>query len=189
MTHVNDLGEPHAPTPSPDPIDGDLPDPVDGGQDVRDRPNLRRPVDTYASALDRRHTELFASLFYEGGELVLNRPHGTGRPPLVFDGRDGRPSARSVPESYVVTTHFVGDHTVRLSEDSATGETYRLAHVLHPAEGADRLRSRRCTPSGSAAVPSAPAEADLVPASWLAVNPRTGKRLRLLDERQPQPQP
>ena len=92
----------------------------------------------------------------------------------MFDGRDGRPSALSVLESCVVTTHFVGDRTVRLSEDSATGETYRLAHELHPAEDADRLRSRRCTPNGSAAVLSGPAEADPVPASWLAVNPGQG---------------
>ncbi|MDX3613222.1 nuclear transport factor 2 family protein [Streptomyces europaeiscabiei] len=170
MTHLNDLGEPHAPVPSPDPNNpvgasefdepsnptgpGASPDsrlfpgsplssgPVDGWQEVRDRLDLRRLVDTYASALDRRSTELFASLFDEDGELVLNRPSGTGRPPRVFDGRDGWASALSVLESCVVTTHFVGNHTVRLAGDSATGETYCLAHEIRPAEAVHRLRVR-----------------------------------------------
>ncbi|QFR02315.1 nuclear transport factor 2 family protein [Streptomyces phaeolivaceus] len=109
---------------------------MDGWQDVRDRLDLRRLVDTYASALDRRHTELFASLFDEGGELVLNRPSGSGRPPLVFDGRDGWAGALSVLESCVVTTHFVGNHTVTLNGDGATGEAYCLAHEIRPAEDA-----------------------------------------------------
>lgn len=111
-------------------------------QDVRDRLDLRRLVDTYASALDRRNTKLFASLFDEDGQLVLNPPAGTGRPPRVFDGRDGWASVLSVLEPCVVTAHFVGNHTVRLSGDSASGETYCLAHEIYPADAARRLRVR-----------------------------------------------
>ncbi|MER6156507.1 nuclear transport factor 2 family protein [Streptomyces sp. NPDC001868] len=157
MTHANDLGEPHAPTPTPgpsplspfspfsafSPLSSPLSaDPVDGWQDVRDRLDLRLLVDTYASALDRRSTRLFASLFDEDAELIMNLPPGTGRRPLVFDGRDGWASALSVLEPCVVTTHFVGNHTVTLSGDSATGETYCLAHEIRPAEAGHRMRVR-----------------------------------------------
>ncbi|MDX3745009.1 nuclear transport factor 2 family protein [Streptomyces sp. AK08-02] len=116
--------------------------PTDDGHDLRDRMDLRQLVDTYAHALDRRMTELFASLFGEGGELVLMRPPGSLRAPLVLDGRDGWAKALAVLEPCRVTTHFVGNHLVRLAGDSATGETYCLAHEIHPVDGVDRIRVR-----------------------------------------------
>ncbi|GHE50765.1 nuclear transport factor 2 family protein [Streptomyces capitiformicae] len=135
MTPPNHLNDP--PTHSTDSTS-----PSDSWQDVRDRLDLRRLVDTYACALDRRMTDLFASLFDEDGELVLRRTSRTDRPPRVFDGRDGWTSALSVLAPCIVTTHFVGNHTVRLSGDRATGETYCLAHEIYPAEEAPRLRLR-----------------------------------------------
>ncbi|NEC84584.1 nuclear transport factor 2 family protein [Streptomyces sp. SID12501] len=113
-----------------------------GWQDgARDRQDLRRLVDTYASALDRQNPKLFASLFDEDGELVLNPPAGTSCPPLVLDGRDGWASVLSVLAPCVVTTHFVGSHTVRLAGDSASGETDCLAHEMYAAH-ADAARMR-----------------------------------------------
>ncbi|NEA66182.1 nuclear transport factor 2 family protein [Streptomyces sp. SID12488] len=115
-----------------------------GWQDgAQDRQDLRRLVDTYASALDRQNPKLFASLFDEDGELVLNFPTGTGRPPLVLDGRDGWAGELSVLAPCVVTTHFVGSHTVRLAGDSASGETDCLAHEMYADDAeAARLRVR-----------------------------------------------
>ncbi|WP_330291275.1 nuclear transport factor 2 family protein [Streptomyces sp. NBC_00576] len=166
MTDLTDLSSPHAPSDPADPAEplaDDSTDPTDplgarapgdsvvladGGQDLRelrdlrDRMDLRQLVDTYAYALDRRTAELFASLFDEGGELVLVRPAGSGRAPLVLDGRDGWARALAVLEPCRVTTHFVGNHLVRLAGDSATGETYCLAHEIYPADGPDRMRVR-----------------------------------------------
>ncbi|WP_055523097.1 nuclear transport factor 2 family protein [Streptomyces graminilatus] len=112
----------------------------DGAQERQD---LRRLVDTYASALDRRNPRLLASLFHEDGEVVLNPPAGTGRPPLVLDGRDGWERVLSALTPSVVTTHFVGSHKVRLAGDSASGETDCLAHEMYAADTeAARLRVR-----------------------------------------------
>jgi len=108
-------------------------------QDLHDRVELRQLVDTYAYALDRRMAELFGSLFAADGELVLLRAGGRD---LVFDGRDGWARALAVLEPCRVTTHFVGNHLVRLDGDSATGETYCLAHEIYPTDGADRMRVR-----------------------------------------------
>ncbi|ELP66522.1 nuclear transport factor 2 family protein [Streptomyces turgidiscabies] len=115
---------------------------ADDEHGLRDRMDLRQLVDTYAYALDRRMTELFASLFGEGGQLVLMRPPGSLRAPYVLDGRDGWAKALAVLDPCRVTTHFVGNHLVRLAGDSATGETYCLAHEIYPADGADRIRVR-----------------------------------------------
>ncbi|WP_328840642.1 nuclear transport factor 2 family protein [Streptomyces europaeiscabiei] len=163
MTDLTDLSPPHVPsdpTEPGDPLPGGSTDPLgarapgdpvvlaDGGQDLRDlrdlrdRMDLRQLVDTYAHALDRRMAELFASLFDEGGELVLVRPADSGRAPLVLDGRDGWARALAVLEPCRVTTHFVGNHLVRLAGDGATGETYCLAHEIYPADGPDRMRVR-----------------------------------------------
>ncbi|WP_405813910.1 nuclear transport factor 2 family protein [Streptomyces sp. NBC_01390] len=163
MTDLTDLTPPHPlniPTGPTDALPGDPGEhvpahphgfaaatppyavPADDGQGLRDRMELRQLVDTYAHALDRRMTELFASLFGEGGELVLMRPPGSRRAPWVLDGRDGWAKALAVLEPCRVTTHFVGNHLVRLAGDSATGETYCLAHEIYPADGADRIRVR-----------------------------------------------
>lgn len=60
----------------------------------------------------------------------------------MLDGRDGWARALAVLEPCRVTTHFVGNHLVRLAGDSATGETYCLAHEIYPADGPDRMRVR-----------------------------------------------
>lgn len=128
-TYTYQLGEPTAPDRPPE----------NNCQDLRDRLDLRQLVDTYAYALDRRMAALFGSLFGAGGELVLVRAGGHD---LVFDGRDGWARALAVLEPCRVTTHFVGNHLVRLAGDSATGETYCLAHEVYPGDGADRMRVR-----------------------------------------------
>ncbi|MEH0416357.1 hypothetical protein [Streptomyces sp. B21-083] len=43
-------------------------------RDVRDRLEPRRLVHTYASTPDRRNPKVFASLFDDDGELILNSP-------------------------------------------------------------------------------------------------------------------
>ena len=40
-------------------------------------------------------------------------------------------------QRYVATTHFIGNHRVELAGDTATGETYCLAHHIYD-DGSER---------------------------------------------------
>ncbi|GAA3811133.1 nuclear transport factor 2 family protein [Streptomyces phyllanthi] len=116
--------------------------PTAGRQSVQDRLDLRQLVDAYALAVDRRLPDLFASLFSDDGQLVVRDTDRPYRKPLVLDGRDGWTKAFAVLAPCVLTTHFVGNHLVRLSGDRATGETYCLAHEIYPGGEAGRLLVR-----------------------------------------------
>lgn len=110
--------------------------------DVADRLALRELVDTYAYAIDHRLPDLFATLFHEDGRLVLPHPAGTGRPPVVFGGRQGWERAFTAVAPFTATSHFVGNHLVRLDGDSATGSTYCLVHEIYETADGQRMQQR-----------------------------------------------
>lgn len=107
---------------------------------LADRVALRELVDLYAYAVDRREPRLFATLFTEDGELVVNP--ATGGEPFVLDGRDGWARAFTVVAPFTVTGHFVGNHLVRTAGDRARGETYCLVHEVYQAAGGPRIQLR-----------------------------------------------
>jgi hypothetical protein len=112
-------------------------------RELVDRVALRELVDAYAHAVDRRRPDLFAGLFHQDGRLIVPHPGGDGHKPIVLDGRQGWEHAFAAVAPFTVTSHFVGNHLVRLAGDSATAETYCLAHEVYgPQDGADRMQVR-----------------------------------------------
>ena len=93
---------------------------------MADRDALRDLVDAYAAGLDRRRFDEVARLFADEGELTLRGRTTTGPEKLA--------KAFKVLERYDVTTHFVGQQTVEVDGDHATGETYCLAHHVSAEE-------------------------------------------------------
>jgi SnoaL-like domain len=110
--------------------------------EAADRLALRELVDTYAHAVDHRLPDLFAGLFHESGQLVLNHPTDPERPPVVFDGARGWEHAFAAVVPFTVTTHFVGNHLVRLDGDYATGSTCCLVHEVYDSADGPRMQLR-----------------------------------------------
>ena len=107
-------------------------------RDLADRAAIRRLVEGYAHGCDRREPESVAALFTEDGRLEI---YEEGDPDLarsarVRTGREEIAAALTRLSRYDVTTHLLGQHTVELDGDRATGETYCMAHHLSHVDGA-----------------------------------------------------
>jgi uncharacterized protein (TIGR02246 family) len=105
-------------------------------RELTDRVALRDLVDAYARGVDRREPEAVAALFTEDGRLAIYEGDpNTVEPARVRNGRHEIATALAGLSRYAVTTHFLGQQRVDLCSDSATGETYCIAHHLTDADG------------------------------------------------------
>ncbi len=97
-----------------------------------ERAALRRVVEEYARGVDRREPEAVAELFCEDGRLEIYEgdPDRT-EPVRVRAGRPEIATALRGLEKYEVTTHFLGQQSIELDGERATGETYCIAHHLY----------------------------------------------------------
>lgn len=106
-----------------------------------DRLALRDLVDAYARHADRRDPQRQAAVFTEDARVTLFAGDPDSRPPI--DEVRGRArlveTFRGLMARYDVTTYFNGQFTVTVDGDSATGETYCLAHHLHDKAGVRTL--------------------------------------------------
>ena len=84
---------------------------------MNDRDALRALVDAYAHHVDRGDYESVAALFAEDGVLLAQGSELRGHAAITKALRAGL-------EQYDVTTHFLGQQTVDINGDAATGETY-----------------------------------------------------------------
>jgi ketosteroid isomerase-like protein len=98
---------------------------------------IRRLVDAYALAMDRRDLEAFPRLFVPEGALVVRAP-GREKPLGIFKGPgpDGVGLiARLLGDLYRDTLHHITTHEASIDGDRATGTTYCLAY--HVVDGED----------------------------------------------------
>ena len=100
---------------------------------MSDRDELRALVDAYASACDNRDGEAFAALFAPDARLVIYQPFET-EPLATLEGPESMPGAIAPLSQYRATLHLMANHTTRVDGDSASGETYCLAHHLRPTD-------------------------------------------------------
>jgi len=104
--------------------------------DLVDRAALCRVVEQYARGVDRREPHAVAALFCEDGRLeIYEGDPGQAEPARVRNGRDEIATALQGLEKYEATTHFLGQQSIELAGDRATGETYCIAHHIYTAEG------------------------------------------------------
>jgi hypothetical protein len=89
---------------------------------VTDRDALRELVVAYATGVDRRHFDDVAALFTPEGRLLVHDASRRGPTEIA--------TALRQLERYDRTFHFLGQQTVAVEGDRATGETYCLAHQL-----------------------------------------------------------
>jgi len=99
-----------------------------GSAETADRLALRHLVDAYARCADRRDAAGQLALFTEDAHFVVFMDAKAAQPAMEFRRRDELVSVFADLNKYDATTHFLGQSTVVLSGDRATGETYCLAH-------------------------------------------------------------
>jgi hypothetical protein len=104
---------------------------------LADRLAIRELVDLYARAADRVDGTAAAGLFTEQGVLRIFE-RGTDTPVRERIGREAIATAFAGLSRYDVTLHVVANHLVEFDGESASGETYCLAHHVRTiGEGDD----------------------------------------------------
>jgi SnoaL-like domain len=105
---------------------------------LADRLALRELVETYAHCVDRRDAPLLDSLFVDDAELLVFDDLTATEPARALRGREELARITRSLKRYVATTHFIGNHRVELAGDTATGETYCLAHHIYDGDSGVR---------------------------------------------------
>jgi ketosteroid isomerase-like protein len=104
--------------------------------ELADRVALRELVEAYAHNVDRLDPEAVAALFSPDGVLkIYEGDPATVEPDRVRTGQREIATALAGLSRYEVTTHFLGQQSVQIDGDMATGETYCMAHHITATDG------------------------------------------------------
>jgi ketosteroid isomerase-like protein len=105
------------------------------GREAADRLEIRELVDAYAHYADRRDAKGQMSLFTEDTHFVVFMDSKAEKPSMELNRREDLAPVFDELNKYEATTHFMGQSTVLLDGDRATGETYCIAHHVSASEG------------------------------------------------------
>jgi hypothetical protein len=103
--------------------------------EAADRLALRELFDAYAHCADRRDAEGQKALFTDDSNFVVFMGGAGTEPTFALQGREALTPVFNDLNQYDATTHFNGQSTVAISGDTATGESYTLAHHLSVVDG------------------------------------------------------
>lgn len=99
------------------------------GAKAQDRLAIRELVDAYAHFADRRDVSAQVALFTPDTHFVVYYSESAAsEPDLELHRSDDLAPIFEDLARYRATTHFNGQSTVHIDGESATGETYCLAH-------------------------------------------------------------
>ena len=108
--------------------------------EAADRLAIRELVEAYAHCADRRDANGQMSLFTADTHFVVYMNAKDATPSQELHSRKALAPVFAELNKYEATTHFLGQSTIfTLTEDSATGEAYCLAHHVTLAGGKRRL--------------------------------------------------
>jgi hypothetical protein len=105
------------------------------GPEAADRLEIRELVDAYAHCADRRDAKGQMSLFTNDTHFVVFMEPRSEKPSMELNRREDLAPIFDELNKYEATTHFMGQSTVVLDGDRATGETYCIAHHVSAFEG------------------------------------------------------
>ena len=92
-------------------------------------------MDAYAHCADRRDAKGQMFLFTNDTHFVVFMDPRSEKPSMELNLREELASVFDELNKYEVTTHFMGQSTVVLDGDRATGETYCIALHVSASEG------------------------------------------------------
>jgi ketosteroid isomerase-like protein len=104
-----------------------------------DRIAIRDLFDAYAHCADRRDASGQAALFTDDTRFTVFMDGAGSEPTYALHGRDALMPIFEDLRRYEVTTHFNGQSRVSLDGDTATGESYTLAHHIWTENGTRKL--------------------------------------------------
>lgn len=107
--------------------------------DFADRLAILDLVQEYSHCADRRLIDQHLSLFTADARFVIHMQGAGSEPTHVIDGRDNLKPYFQIVDNYQVTQHFLGQCTVVLGRDSASGETYCTAYHVYIEDGERKL--------------------------------------------------
>jgi SnoaL-like domain len=107
--------------------------------EAADRLAIRELFDAYARCADRRDAEGQKALFTEDTRFAVFMDGEGTEPTYVIDSREGLTLAFDDLRRYQATTHFNGQSTVALDGETATGESYTIAHHLWTEDGVRKI--------------------------------------------------
>jgi len=108
--------------------------------EAADRLAIRELVEAYAHCADRRDANGQMSLFTADAHFVVYMNAKDATPSQELHSREALAPVFAELNKYEATTHFLGQSTIfTLTEDSATGEAYCLAHHVTLEGGKRRL--------------------------------------------------
>jgi len=108
--------------------------------EAADRLAIRELVEAYAHCADRRDANGQMSLFTADTHFVVYMNAKDPTPSQELHSREALAPVFAELNKYAATTHFLGQSTIfTLTEDSATGEAYCLAHHVTLESGKRRL--------------------------------------------------
>ena len=108
--------------------------------EAADRLAIRELVEAYAHCADRRDANGQMSLFTADTHFVVYMNAKDATPSQELHSREALAPVFAELNKYEATTHFLGQSTIfTLTEDSATGEAYCLAHHVRLESGKRRL--------------------------------------------------
>jgi hypothetical protein len=98
-------------------------------EEAADRLAIRELVEAYAHCADRREAKGQMSLFTADTHFVVFMNAKDPKPSMELHTREALAPVFADLNKYDATTHFVGQSTIfTLTAESATGESYCLAH-------------------------------------------------------------
>ena len=103
--------------------------------EAADRLAIRELVDAYARCADRRDAQGQMALFTEDAHFVVHMDARSPQPAMELRRREDLAPVFADLNQYEATTHFMGQCTVVLNGDRATGEAYCIAHHVKSAQG------------------------------------------------------
>ena len=109
------------------------------GSEAADRLSIRELLDAYAHCADRRDAKGQMSLFTPDTHFVVFMDVKSGQPSTALHRREDLAPVFDDLNKYEATTHFMGQSTVVVDGDRATGETYCIAHHVSALEGIKNL--------------------------------------------------
>ena len=105
------------------------------GTEAADRLAIRELIEAYAHCADRRDAQRQMSLFTPDTRFIVHMDAKSSQPAMEFHRREDLAPVFADLNKYEATTHFLGQSTIVLDKDQATGETYCLAHHISAVDG------------------------------------------------------
>ena len=104
-----------------------------------DRLAIRELFDAYAHCADARDAEGQKALFTTDTKFSVFMDGAGSEPSYVLEGRESLSPVFAHLNRYEVTMHFNGQSTVTLDGDTATGDSYTIAHHVFTEDGVRKM--------------------------------------------------